>query len=137
MKVRQERHQESLSDISAEVRGEMHGDEPAHPGMVVTLCSAAPRNQRSWKYFEIAILVERIRSLCKAQFPQRGELEDAASQAERRPPLSCRENISERVGLKMCRWSGARKLQAFPPFLPVPPDQPDSQMSAGAGMQWE
>lgn len=73
---------------------------------------------------EIAILVERISSHCKAQFPQKGSREDAMSRAEWRQPLSSRENFSERVGLKMCRWSGVSKLQAFPPFLPAPPDQP-------------
>ena len=138
MKLRQEPHQEpaALSDISAEVRGEVHGDlllgtqgnrdggQALHSSN--RLCSSLQLQETKGlgNTLEIATLVERISSHCKAQFPQKGTREDAVSRAEWRQPLSSREIFSETVGLKMYRWSGVRKLQAFPPFLPAPPDQP-------------
>lgn len=137
MKLRQEPHQESasLSDISAEVPGELHGGLPLGTqgnrdgGQALhssnRLCSSFQLQEMKGlgNTLEIATLVERISSHRKAQLPQKGTREDAGSGAEQRQPLSSRENYSESVGLKMCRWSGVRKLKAFP-FLPAPPDQP-------------
>ena len=65
------------------------------------------------------------------------------SRAEGQQLLSFRDNSSDSNRLKKCRWFEVRKQQAFPPLLPVPPDQPhsparaESQMSAGRRMQWE
>lgn len=73
---------------------------------------------------------------------------DATSRAEWRPPLSSRENFSEHIGLKMCRWSGVKKkkkqtagISSFPASTSCPALHwsagAHSQMSAGIGMQWE
>jgi len=144
MKLRQEPHQEpeSLSDISAEVHGEVHGDLLLGPntqgnrdgGQALhssnRLCSSLQLQEIKGlgNTLEIAILVKRICFCCKAQFPQKGPRDDAMSRAEWRQPVSPRENFSESVGLKICRWSGVRKLQAFPSLLPAPPDQPRTSL---------
>lgn len=65
--------------------------------------TSVPKKQGFWKscgevLFPLQITVYTVRSQ-----------KDAMSWTEWRPPLSSREDFSEHIGLKTCRWSGVKK----------------------------